>query len=75
VTRHDRREFVILTAEHYEELQQSQRSPLAVLEAEYDRMVESMNTPQARHATRSLFSASSKALGNAAVKAHRNSHA
>ena len=71
ITRHNRREFVILTAEQYEELQQSRRAPLASLTAEFDQMVAKMNTPKAKRATAALFSASSKALGKAAVNARR----
>jgi antitoxin Phd len=58
VSRHKRREFVILTAEHYEELQQSRRAPLENLTAEFDQMVAQMNTPADRAARRSFFEAS-----------------
>ena len=71
VSRHNRREFVILTAGQYEELQQSRRAPLESLTAEFDQMVAKMNTPQAKRATAALFSASPKALGKAAVNARR----
>ncbi|MEO7414805.1 MAG: type II toxin-antitoxin system Phd/YefM family antitoxin [Opitutaceae bacterium] len=71
VTRHNRREYVILTAGQYEELQQSRRAPLASLTAEFDQLVARMNTPKAKRATAALFSASSKALGQAALKARR----
>ncbi len=71
VSRHNRREFVILTAGQYEELQQSRRAPLESLTAEFDQMVAKMNTPKAKRATASLFSASPKALGKAAVNARR----
>ncbi len=71
VSRHNRREFVILTARQYEELQQSRRAPLENLSAEFDQMVAKINTSKARRATASLFSASSKALGKAAVNARR----
>ena len=71
VSRHNRREFVILTAGQYEELQQSRRAPLEGLTAEFDQMVAKMNTPKAKRATAALFSASPKALGKAAVNAYR----
>lgn len=58
VTRHHRREFVILTAEHYEELQQTRLAPLEGLAAEFDQMVAKMNTPADRAARRSFFAAS-----------------
>lgn len=75
VTRHNRREFVILTTEQYEELQQSRRAPLENLTAEFDQLVAKMNTPKAKRATAALFSASSKALGQAAINARRAAHA
>ena len=58
VSRHNRREFVILTAEQYEELQQTRRAPLESLTAEFDQMVAKMNTPADRAARRSFFKAS-----------------
>jgi antitoxin Phd len=75
VSRHNRREFVILTTAQYEELQQSRRAPLETLAGEFDQLVAKMNTPKARRATASLFAASGKALGEAAVKARRAAHA
>lgn len=71
VSRHNRREFVILTAGQYKELQQSRRAPLESLSAEFDEMVAKMNTPKAKRATAALFSASPKALAKAAVNARR----
>jgi prevent-host-death family protein len=68
VTRHNRRDFVILTASQYEELQQSRRAPLKTLTTEFDQLVARMNTPKAKRAAASLFSASPKALGQAALK-------
>lgn len=73
VSRHNRREFVILTAAQYEELQQSRRAPLESLTAEFDQLVARMNTPKAKRATASLFSASSAELGTAALKARQSS--
>ena len=75
VTRHNRREFVILTAGQYEEFQQSRRAPLETLAGEFDQLVARMNTPKARRATASLFAAGGKTLGKAAVKARRTAHA
>lgn len=71
VSRHNRREFVILTAGQYAELRQSRRAPLESLTAEFDQLVAKMNTPKAKRATAALFSASPKALGKAAVNARR----
>lgn len=75
VSRHNRREFVILTAAQYDEFQKSRRAPLETLAAEFDQMVAKMNTPKAKRATASLFSASGKALGKAAANARRSTHA
>jgi hypothetical protein len=75
VSRHKRREFVILTTAQYEELQRSRRAPLENLAAEFDQMVARMNTPKAKRATASLFAAGGKALGKAAVDARRSAHA
>jgi len=71
VSRHNRREFVILTAGQYEELQLSSRAPLENLTAEFDQLVTRMNTPKAKRATAALFSATSAALGKAALKTRR----
>lgn len=57
VTRHNRREFVILTAEQYEELQRSRLAPLQHLTTDFDRMVAKMNTPKDRAARASFFKA------------------
>lgn len=71
VSRHKRREFVILSAGQYEELQQSRRAPLESLGAEFDQLIAKMNTPKAKRAVASLFSASPKSLAKAAVNARR----
>ncbi len=71
VTRHNRREYVILTVGQYEQFQQSQRAPLENLTAEFDQLVARMNTRKAKRATAALFSASAKTLGQAALKTRR----
>lgn len=68
ITRHHRREFVILTAEQYEELQKSRLAPLESLSAEFDQMVATMNTPADRAARRSFFKASAVQPSPALVK-------
>lgn len=76
VSRHHRREFVILTAEQYEELQQSRRAPLESLTAEFDQMVAKMNTPAGKQAIDALFSATSADLSRAFLKtAQPSAHA
>ncbi len=69
VTRHNRREFVILTAEQYDELQKSRLAPLESLGGEFDQLVARMNAPKAKRAAASLFAATSAGLGKAAMKA------
>jgi prevent-host-death family protein len=68
VSRHKRREFVILTAEQYEELQQSRSAPLEALAAEFDQMVAKMNNPADRAARRSFFNASAIKPSSALVR-------
>lgn len=58
VTRHNRREYVILTASQYEELQQSRLAPLKSLASDFDQMVARMTTPKDRAARASFFKAS-----------------
>jgi len=65
VTRHNRREFVILTAEQYEQLQHSRLAPLQHLTADFDQMVARMNTPKDRAARASFFKATAVKPGPA----------
>ncbi len=58
ITRHKRREYVILTAGQYEELQQSRLAPLKTLATDFDQMVAKMNTPKDRAARASFFKVS-----------------
>ena len=58
ITRHNRREFVILTTEQYEEFLQSRLAPLESLAADFDQMIEKMNTPEDRAGRTSFFQAS-----------------
>lgn len=58
VTRHNRREFVILTAEQYEQLQGGRAVALDILAEEFDAMVASMHTPKDRAARAGFFMAS-----------------
>lgn len=58
VTRHNRREFVILTAGQYEELQQSRLAPLKSLTTDFDRMIAKMSTADDRAGRASFFKAS-----------------
>ena len=57
ITRHKRREFVILTAQQYDELQQTRLAPLKNLATDFDQMVARMNTPKDRAARGRFFKA------------------
>lgn len=71
ITRHNRREFVILTSEHYNEIQRGRESSLADLTAEFDQLVARLQSPAAQPAADALFAADAKALGKAAQKTSR----
>lgn len=71
VTRHNRREFVILTAEQYEEFLQSRLAPLKTLTADFDRMVAKMNTPADRAGRARFFKASAVKSSAALAKLKR----
>jgi antitoxin Phd len=72
VTRHNRREFVILTAEQYEQLQQSRLVPLQKLTADFDQMVVKMNTPKDRAARASFFKATAVKPSSALAQLLKN---
>lgn len=69
ITRHNRRDFVILKSEHYDEIQRSRRATLDGLTAEFDQLVARMQTPKAKRAADALFAADAKSLGQAAKTA------
>ena len=76
VSRHNRREFVILTAAQYEEFQQSRLAPFKALAADFDRMVEKMNTPEDRAGRARFFMASAvKPSAGLAKLKKRRAHA
>lgn len=72
ITRHQRTEFVLLTAAKYLELQRARQVPLEALADQFDKMVEKMNTRRAKKGVVDLFSATPPELGSSAVKAARN---
>lgn len=71
VTRHNRREYVILTASQYEEFQQSRLAPLEALAADFDQMVARMNTPKDRVARANFFKASAVKPSTSLAKAKK----
>jgi prevent-host-death family protein len=74
VTRHNRREYVILTASQYEEFQQSRLAPLKTLATDFDQMVAKINTSKDRSARARFFKASA-VKASAALKKLKKSRA
>ncbi len=68
ITRQNHTRAVILSLEEYEALLRRLPDPLAQLRGEFDELVAAMQTPKARKAVDTLFQATSKKLGRAAVK-------
>jgi prevent-host-death family protein len=68
ITRQNRTRAVILSLAEYEALLRRLPDPLAQLRGEFDELVAAMQTPKARKAVDTLFRATSKQLGRAAVK-------
>ena len=71
ITRDDRPRAVVLSMEEYEALAPQIDDPLEVLRAEFDALVERMQTADAAAAGRALFEASPRELGRAARSAAR----
>ena len=71
ITRHSERKAVLISAEEFDALSNAHRVELEALTAEFDKMLERMQTSKARAAMDSAFNASPKQLGRAAVAAAR----
>lgn len=69
VSRYNRPELVIMTAEEYVRLEKLRRAPLDALAGQFDALVTRMQTAKSQKAVRALFGASPAELGKAAVKA------
>jgi antitoxin Phd len=69
ITRNARPAAVMLSIAEYERLVQAAPDPLASLQAGFDRLVASMQTPQAQAGVDALFSSTPEQLGAAAVRA------
>jgi prevent-host-death family protein len=67
VTRYNRRQAVILSAEEYDTLLAEEEVDLSTLEREFDQLVARMQTPEHRNAVEALFQMSGEELGKAAV--------
>jgi len=71
ITKHNSPKAVVISMDAFKKLAPSPETQLNLLEDEFDALLARMQTPKARRAMQSLFKASSKALGKAAVKAAR----
>ena len=67
VTRYNRRQAVILSAEEYDTLLAEEEVDLSTLEQEFDQLVARMQTPEHRGAVEALFRLSGKEVGEGAV--------
>jgi antitoxin Phd len=69
ITRNARPAAVMLSVEEYERLVQATPDPLASLQARFDTLVGTMQTPAGIQAVDALFAATPAQLGDAAAKA------
>jgi prevent-host-death family protein len=71
ITKHEEVRAVVLSLREYESLLSNQHDPMRALHAEFEALIERMQTPRAKRAGRALFDASPTRLGAAAVAAAR----
>lgn len=71
ITKHNEPQAVVMSVEQYESLTGRTTSGLDTLAAEFDAMLERMQTPEARAGLRDAFRASPEELSRAAVAAAR----
>ncbi|MCC6847084.1 MAG: type II toxin-antitoxin system Phd/YefM family antitoxin [Deltaproteobacteria bacterium] len=71
ITKREKVRAVVLSIEAYDALRRSSDGLLAGLDAEFDALVATMRTPQARAAGDALFAASPTALGRVAARHQR----
>ena len=71
ITRHDTPKAVLLSYEEFESLVQGRSRSLDSLGAEFDDLLDKMQSPQAKKAMAAAFNASPAKLGPAAEKAAR----
>jgi len=69
ISRYNRPELVIMSAEDYVRLEKLRRAPLDALSGQFDELVTKMQTAKSQKAVQALFGATSADLGKAAVKA------
>jgi prevent-host-death family protein len=71
ITKHDHPKAVLISIDQFSALSRATRTQLDALRAEFDAMLERMQTPKARAARKAAFDASPEQLGKAAVAAAR----
>lgn len=71
ITKHDSPKAVLISMDTFNNLTHMTEAKMNSLRDEFDALYADMQTPKARRAMRSLFSASPEQLGKAAVKAAR----
>ena len=71
ITRHDTPKAVLLSYEEFESLVQARSRTLDKLGAEFDDLLERMQSPKAKRAMDAAFNAAPAKLGRSAVKAAR----
>ena len=69
ITRHDTPKAVLISYEEFRALMAARSPSLGALEAEFDALLEGMQSPASRKAMAQAFDAGSAAIGRAAVKA------
>jgi len=73
ITRHNAPRAVMISVERYDALTGAETAMLDTLTAEFDALLERMQTPEVRAATRRAFDASPDELRQAAMEAARDS--
>jgi antitoxin Phd len=71
ITKHDAPRAVLISMDKFKALQDAPQLKLKTLSAQFDALLDRMQTPQARRGMSVAFNASSKQLGKAAVVAAR----
>jgi prevent-host-death family protein len=71
ITKHDAPKAILISMDEFNKLTRAAEFKLDTLSAEFDSMLDRMQTPKARSAMQSAFSASPRELGKAAVSAAR----
>ena len=71
ITRHEKARAILISVEEFEALQGERSQSLEMLSAQFEGLLDRMQTPGAKKGMAAAFNASPKALGRAAVKAAR----